>query len=107
MTWTVLALNRGVEDEIDGLPADMRARLSRLAGLIEQFGFDALPRETVKHLDDKLWELRIKGRDGISRAIYLTASGKRVIIVRVFIKKTQKTPRGELEIARQRAKEVR
>ena len=105
--WTVLALNRAVEDEIEGLPADMRARLSRLAELIERFGFEALPRETVKHLDGKLWELRIKGRDGISRAIYVTASGKRVIIVRVFIKKTQKTPPSELEIARQRAKEVR
>lgn len=107
MTWTVLALSRGVEDEISRLPADMRARLSRLAELIERHGFEALPRETVKHLEDKLWELRIKGRDGVSRAIYVTASGKRVIIVRVFIKKTQKTPRGELEIARQRAKEVR
>ena len=107
MMWTVLALNRAVEDEIDGLPADMRARLSRLAELIEQHGFEALPRDTVKHLEEKLWELRITGKDGISRAIYVTASGRRVIIVRVFVKKTQKTPRGELEIARQRAKEVR
>ena len=46
------------------------------------------------------------GRDGISRAIYVTASGRRVVVVRVFIKKTQKTPPRELELARQRAKEV-
>lgn len=58
-------------------------------------------------LDDKLWELRITGRDGISRAIYVTASGRRVVILRAFVKKTQKTPPRELEIARQRAKEVR
>lgn len=65
-----------------------------------------MPREAVKHLEDKLWELRIAGRDGTSRAIYLTASGRRVVVVRVFIKKTQKTPQRELDIARQRAKEV-
>jgi phage-related protein len=46
------------------------------------------------------------GRDGISRAIYVTASGQRVVILRVFVKKTQKTPPRELELARQRAKEV-
>ena len=47
------------------------------------------------------------GRDGIARAIYVTATGRRVVILRVFVKKTQKTPAHELELARQRAKEVR
>ena len=60
----------------------------------------------MKPLGDKLWELRITGRDGIARAIYVTAKGQRVVIVRIFIKKTQKTPQRELEVARQRAKEV-
>jgi phage-related protein len=46
------------------------------------------------------------GRGGISRAIYVTAAGRRVVVVRGFIKKTQKIPPRELEIARQRAKEV-
>jgi phage-related protein len=85
----------------------MRTRLARYVALIQEFGFQALPREAVKHLEDKLWELRITGRDGISRAIYVTASGRRVVILRAFIKKTQKTPPRELETARQRAKEVR
>jgi phage-related protein len=48
----------------------------------------------------------MKGRDGISRAVYVTAKGRRVVVVRVFVKKTQKTPRHEIEIALQRAKEV-
>ena len=64
-------------------------------------------REAVKHLEGRLWELRMTGRDGISRAIYVTATGRRVVIVRVFIKKTQKTPLHELELARQRTKDVR
>ena len=46
------------------------------------------------------------GRDGISRAIYVTAAGRKVVVVRVFIKKTQNTPPRELDIARQRAKEI-
>ncbi len=84
----------------------MRARLARRSNVIEQIGFEGLPRDSVKHLENKLWELRITGRDGISRAIYVTATGNRVVIVRVFVKKTQKTPTRELKLARQRAKEV-
>ena len=107
MRWTVVALNPAVEAEIDALPADMRAKLSRLRQIIEQVGFAGLPPEAAKHLEGKLWELRITGRDGISRAIYVTASGARAVIVLVFVKKTQKTPQRELELARQRAKEVK
>jgi phage-related protein len=49
----------------------------------------------------------MKGRDGISRAIYVTVRGRRVVVVRVFIKKTQKTPRREIDLALERAKEVK
>lgn len=51
--------------------------------------------------------MRLIGRDGIARAIYVTASGRRVVIVRVFDKKTQKTPRSEIELALKRAEEVK
>jgi phage-related protein len=49
----------------------------------------------------------MKGEAGISRAVYVTAKGRRVVVVRVFIKKTQKTPPREIEIALQRAQEVK
>jgi phage-related protein len=49
--------------------------------------------------------MRMTGRDGISRAIHVTATGRRVVVVRAFIKKTQRTPPGELKIARRRAEE--
>ena len=88
------------------MPRDIRARLTRLSAIIEEFGFGGLPRDAAKHLDGRLWELRMTGRDGIARAIYVTATARRVVIVRVFVKKTQKTPPRELELARQRAKEV-
>jgi phage-related protein len=106
MNWTVETLNEVVDAEIDALPADIRARLVRLSELVESHGLDALPRETFDHLADKLWELRLRGKSGISRAIYVTASGRRVVILRVFVKKTQRTPSRELKLARERAKEV-
>jgi phage-related protein len=61
----------------------------------------------VKSVGDKLWEMRVTGRDGIARAIYVTATGQRLVIVRIFVKNTQKIPQRELELARQRAKEIR
>jgi phage-related protein len=60
----------------------------------------------VKYLEGSLWEMRMRGRDGISRALYVAARGQRVVIVRVFVKKTQKTPRREIDLALSRAKEV-
>jgi phage-related protein len=61
----------------------------------------------VKHIEGRLWEIRLSGREGIARALYVTATGKRVVILRVFVKKTRKTPRSEIELALARAKEVR
>ena len=106
MVWTIQSLNAIVDAEIRTLPADLQARFLRFGDIIERVGFDGLPRDSVRHLEGKLWELRMIGRDGIARAIYVTATGRRVVVVRAFVKKTQKTPRRELEIAWQRAKEV-
>lgn len=60
----------------------------------------------MKRLRGPLWEIRMKGRDGIARAVYVTATGRRVVVVRVFIKKTRRTPEREIALALRRAKEV-
>ena len=104
--WIVETLNSFVDSEIENLPEDMQARLARFAQIIGNFGLQVLPPDSTKHLEDKLCELRLAGKSGISRAIYVTTKGKRVVILRAFIKKTQKTPKTELELARLRAKEV-
>jgi len=103
--WSVEYLLVAAEER-DDLPADMRARLARMTDVIGEHGLENLPRDWVKSLGDKLWELRVTGRDGIARAIYVTVTGRRLVIVRIFVKKTQKTPQRELELARQRAKEI-
>jgi phage-related protein len=106
MRWAFQTLNALVDEEVRALPSDLQGRFLRFAELIERVGFEALPRDSVKHLEGKLWELRMTGRDGIARAIYVTATARRVIVVRVFVKKTQKTPPRELDLARRRAKEI-
>jgi len=107
MLWTVETLNSAVDAELEALPEDMQARFVYISRLIEEFGLEKVREPHVKHLTGQLWEMRLKGRDGISRAIYVTATGRRVVVVRAFIKKTQTTPRNELELAMKRAKEVK
>jgi phage-related protein len=107
MAWRVEVLDQRVERELSALAQDIRQRFLRIAELIERHGIAAMREPHVKHLEGKLWEMRMKGRDGIARAIYVTAAGERVVVVHAFEKKTQKTPGRALEIARERAKEVR
>ena len=106
MVWTVETLSDVVDAELEALPADMRVRFSYISRLIEEFGLDRVREPHIKHLQGPLWEMRMKGKDGISRAIYVTATGQRVVVVRVFVKKTQKIPKREIDLALKRAKEV-
>jgi phage-related protein len=107
MGWVVEFLNRTVAAEVEALPGDMRAKFLRIVQMIEAWGIERMREPHVRHLDGRLWEMRMTGRDGIARAIYVVAAGRRVVVVRAFIKKTQKTPQSELELARRRAKEVK
>ena len=106
MTWTVELLSDEVRDELDGFPVDIRAKFERIVNLIREFGLENVREPYVKHLEGRLWEMRMKGRDGIARAIYVTAHERRVVVVRAFRKKTRKTPRREIRLALKRAEEV-
>ena len=94
MSWIVELLDARVRDELEALFFEMRARFRRIAELIQVQGLEALR------------EMRMKGRDGISRAIYVTARNRRAVVVRVFVKQTRKTPRREIDLALERAREV-
>lgn len=106
MSWTVETLNESVDAELEALPASLRARVVRIAERIEAVGLENMGEPHVKHLEGKLWEIRAKGADGIARALYITVTGRRVVILHAFVKTSQKTPRAALEIARARAKQV-
>jgi len=99
-------LNEELKASLDAFPPDVRASFQRIVELIQAHGLERVREPYVKHLEGPLWEMRMKGRSGIARAIYVTAVGKRVVVVHVFQKKTQKTPRREVITALKRAQEV-
>jgi phage-related protein len=105
--WSVEFLDDAALAELEAMPADIKARFVRIVELIEGHGLDRVGEPHVKHLEGKLWEMRMKGRDGIARSLYVAATGRRVVVLRTFAKKTQKTPRREIELALERAKEVK
>jgi phage-related protein len=107
MNWRVEFLDDEVMATLGAFPNDIRASFERIVLLIESHGIERMREPYVKHLEGPLWEMRMRGRDGIARAAYVTATGRRVVVVHVFAKKTQKTPRREIELALKRAKEVR
>ena len=106
MAWSVEFLNAEVVRELEAFPVDIRAKFERIIGLIQTFGLERVHEPYIKHVEGRLWEMRLKGKDGIARALYVTAVGRRVVIVRVFVKKTEKTPRREIDLALSRAKSI-
>ncbi|MCH7936999.1 MAG: type II toxin-antitoxin system RelE/ParE family toxin [Proteobacteria bacterium] len=106
MPWRVEVLNQTVLKELDSLPRDMRAKLDHIVHLIEELGLHQVREPYVKPLRDKLWEMRVKGRDGIARAIYVTVRERRIVILHAFRKKTRKTPKAAIRTALSRMKEL-
>lgn len=100
-SWSIVLLPEA-EAELLTLPPDMRARFVHVAELLTEFGPNRVGMPHVRHLEGKLWEIRMTGRDGIGRAIYVTRTGQMLTVLHVFIKKTQKTPRKAIDTANER-----
>ncbi len=79
MGWRVEVLDQRVSAELNAQPADIQAAFLRVARLIESVGLERVREPYVKHLEGPLWEMRMKGKDGIARAAYVTATGYRVV----------------------------
>ena len=99
--WTV-TLHPQAEAELLALPTDMQARFLRIAEMLEEFGPQRVGLPHIRPLENKLWEMRMAGRDGIARAVYVAVHGKRLLVLHVFVKKTQTTPRSAIETALKR-----
>ena len=92
--------------EISALPTKLRTRLVRLLEMVENVGLEQLREPHLGHLEEKLWELRAKSRDGIARGIYVTATGRRIVVLHMFVKTSRQTPRQALATAKQRMRHV-
>ena len=105
MNWTVIVDER-LENWLNDIPKDIKARIINIIDLLIEYGPQNVREPYVKHIRGKLFEIRAKGKDGIARVFYFTMTGQRIVLIHGFIKKTQKTPKKELEIAVARMKEI-
>ncbi len=80
------------------MPAGFVARFLRYAERMELYGPD-LGMPHTRAMGEGLFELRLKVAEGIVRVFYCTLVGRRIVMLHQFIKKSEKTPRKELEIA--------
>lgn len=107
MAWKV-DFYSGVEDEILAMPPKIQARMIKLLELIELHGANLGPPHTDS-MGDGLFEIRAKAQEGIGigRGLFCYLKGQHVYVLRAFVKKTNKTPKKEIELARERMKEVK
>ena len=105
MSWKVTFFNLKVKEETLNFPDGILANLLHILEMIEECGPN-LGRPYTASLGHGLFEIRAKGKEGIGRSLFCTVKGKEIIILNSFIKKTQKTPRKEIDIARKRMKEI-
>ena len=106
MTWGINYHTEAVESFVLGLPDGLLARYLRLTDMMLKFGAN-LGMPHTRAMSDGLFELRIKGKEGIARVFYCTLVGQRIVMLHGFIKKSEKTPPKELKLARERLAEVK
>lgn len=106
MNWMITYYSEALQNEILGLPKGFLARYMRYTDRMEIYGPD-LGMPHTKAMGDGLFELRLKAAEGIARVFYCTVVERKIVILHQFTKKTDKTPKKELAIARKRIKEVK
>ncbi|OGT06015.1 MAG: hypothetical protein A2103_00555 [Gammaproteobacteria bacterium GWF2_41_13] len=104
--WKVDYYNKIVADSFTQWPIKLKGRFVKLVELMEENGAD-LGMPHTRALGDGLFELRVKGKEGIGRAFFCYWTGKKITILSGYIKKTQKIPKGELKLAKDRLYEVK
>lgn len=106
MNWHISFYNKKVESKTLSFPAGILANFMHIAEMMEELD-PALGSPYTKPLGEGLFEIRAKGKEGIGRSFFCTVKGMEIIILHSYIKKSQKTPKKEMKIARQRLKEVK
>lgn len=105
MKWSIKYYNQSLENQILSLHEGLLARYLRLTDIMIEFGPN-LGMPHTKALGKGLFELRLKGKEGIARVFFCIKIKNTIVMLHSFIKKSQKTPKKELKIAKERMKEV-
>lgn len=106
MAWTIEFPYEDVKQFAEDLSVGLRARYIVLSDLLLEFGSN-LGMPHTRAMSDGLFELRIRGKEGIARVFYCTLVGKRIVMLHGFVKKSQKTPKKELRVAQKRLVEIK
>jgi len=106
MPWELQYYSESVRREIEEWPVGIRAMYARITERMEVFG-PHLGMPFTRPMGDGLFEIRARGQAGIGRALFYITVGHSIMILHVFIKKSQKTPRRDFELARRRLREIR
>ncbi|WP_338885100.1 type II toxin-antitoxin system RelE/ParE family toxin [Xenorhabdus sp. TH1] len=105
MSWNI-DFYHGVMDSILDMPPKIQARMLKLLELMEQHGAN-LGSPHTKPMGNGLFEVRAKAQEGISRGLFCYLDGSNIYILHAFVKKSQKTPKKDLDLAKSRMKEVK
>jgi len=105
MDWEILYYNVEVQDTLSSWPAGIRAYYARITERMQVYGPN-LGMPFTRSLGQGLFEIRTRGKEGIGRAFFCTVIGRKIVILHAYIKKSQKIPARELEIARSRLEHV-
>lgn len=105
MPWTVAFAGPRVEAALLAMQPGFVARFIRYAEAMEQYGPN-LGMPHTRAMGEGLFELRLKGPDGIARVFYCLIGEQRIVILHHFVKKSSKTPPREIAIARRRLAEL-
>lgn len=106
MEWIIIYYSDQVFQEIFDLPININAKFVAATRRMMQIGPN-LGMPHTRAMSKGLFEIRLDGREGIARVFYCTTKGKKIVMLHSFVKKTQKTPKCELDIAYKRLKEVK
>src|SRR5690242_6024469 len=96
MKWKIRYYNQSVEDEVDELHLSIKAKFEAIMDKMLEYGPD-LGMPFTKAMGKGLFEIRAKGHAGIARGLFCTIKNNTIVILHVFIKKTDATPRKDLE----------
>ena len=106
MNWRITFYNETVERQTLLFPKGILANFLHIVEMMQEYG-PALGKPYTASLGDGLFEIRAKGKEGIGRSLFCMIKGREIIILHSFIKKTHKTPKKEIDMARKRMKEVK
>lgn len=106
MNYTIRYYSDTVQANIMGLPNTLKARYITLSRRMLEVGPN-LGEPHTEAFGGGLFELRLKGAEGIARVFYCTLIGRRIVMLHGFVKKTQRTPLAERRIAETRMKEIK